>query len=182
MSTAPEFVAATDCLPPGRYAMEPADVEYSFVTRENFADSSTRAELWAEWNQHLTLLQTVTGNKISRAWISGSFVTAKTDPKDVDSTYFIESTDYDALDLEERGILESLIDMKWCHKRKMRIDPYLIPSVSGMQFWQLEREDLFSPTARECFQSIGLYDEMWGRLKAEENGLTVRRGYVEVLL
>ncbi|MFF9794530.1 DUF6932 family protein [Streptomyces bacillaris] len=74
MGTTPEFVADTDCLPPGRYAMGSADAEYSFVTREIFADSTTRAELWAEWDQHLTLLQTVTSNKISRAWISGSFV------------------------------------------------------------------------------------------------------------
>ncbi|MFG2757554.1 DUF6932 family protein [Streptomyces wuyuanensis] len=182
MSLAPEFVAATECLPPGRYAMEPAEVEQRFVTSEDFTESSTRASLWQEWNNHLTLLQTITGNRISRAWISGSFVTAKVDPKDVDSTYFMEASDYDALDVEERGTLQNLIDMKWCHKRGLRIDPYLIPAVSGMKFWQLEREDLFSQTARECFQSIGLYDEMWGRLKAEDDGLSRRRGYVEVLL
>ncbi|MEU5203278.1 DUF6932 family protein [Streptomyces pseudogriseolus] len=182
MTTAPEFVAATNCLPPGRYAMEPAGVERRFVTCEEFADSTTRAALWREWNEHLTLLETVTGNKIARAWISGSFVSAKIDPKDIDCTYFIESTDYDALDSEDREILQNLIDVKWCHKRRMRIDPYLVPLVSGLKFWQLEREDLFSPTARASFQSIGLYDEVWGRLKGEEDGLSRRRGYVEVLL
>ncbi|MFE5037648.1 DUF6932 family protein [Streptomyces sp. NPDC056683] len=182
MTTAPEFVASTNCLPPGRYALGLAEVEHRFVTCDEFADSTTRASLWREWNDHLTLLQTVTGNKITRAWISGSFASGKMNPNDVDSTYFIESSDYDALDDGEREILQSLIDVKWCRNKQMRIDPYLVPLVSSMKFWQLEREDLFSPTARASFQSIGLYDEVWGRLKSEDDGLSKRRGYVEVLL
>ncbi|MFF7966319.1 DUF6932 family protein [Streptomyces sp. NPDC007903] len=182
MTTAPEFVAGTNCLPPGRYAMQPADFERRFVTGEEFADSVTRSQIWAEWNEHLTFLHTVTGNKISRAWISGSFVSAKTNPKDIDVTYFIESSDYEALDEDERTIIQNLIDVKWCLQKRLRIDPYLIPARGSMKYWELERQDLFSPAARESFLLTGLYDEVWGRVKGQEDGLSIRRGYVEVLL
>lgn len=174
-------------LPPGRYATSLAELRSGFVLDERFAASGTRAGLWAEWEDHRALVDAVAGG-VSRVWVSGSFVTGRLDPTDIDVTYFLDARQYEGLSPEDKAYLEECTEVAWCQAHGMRIDPYLLTLPEEQPVWRLTRGG-FLPGAEGCYAGIGVHDELWQRCSEKDGfgpnpgtGPGRRRGYVEVLL
>ncbi|NDZ83654.1 hypothetical protein G3I19_35120 [Streptomyces sp. SID10853] len=184
MQGLPELNQATGLLPPGRYTANLDQLHTRFVAAPDFADSRTRKQLWAEWEQHRLIVEAVTGG-ISRLWLGGSFVSGKLDPGDIDVTYLLRAQTYDRLDRESLVALDELTDRVWCVEHDMRLDAYLIRLPEDVPFWQL-MPSLFTPLTNDSFRDIGLYDEVWQCARnpspSDDETGRLRRGYVEVLL
>lgn len=184
MNGLPEPDPDTGLLPPGRYAANLETLHAELVAAPHFTESTTRADLWAEWEQHRALVDLWT-SKIARIWLGGSFTSRKLDPSDVDVTYLIQAAAYDRLDEEAVGTIADLADRTWCLGHRMRVDAYVIRLPEDVPVWQLNPA-LFSEATNGSFRDIGLYDEIWQRTRSSPTGdgqaRMLRRGYVEVLL
>lgn len=166
------------CLPAGRYPLSLDVFESVFVQEGRFADSTSRGELLQEWSEHRQCMCAI-AHGVDSAWISGSFVTACVEPRDIDVTYFIGSSEYDSLDEEDRFYIENLRDPSWCKEQGWRVDSHLIVKYDDLEYWQLETPSVFSEHQRQAFMNLGLYDEVWRRNKGLPG--KARRGYVEVV-
>lgn len=60
----------------------------------HFPTSSSRSILYHEWRKYNELLRSVVGENF-RQWVNGSFVTQKTNPKDIDLVSFIPYRAYE---------------------------------------------------------------------------------------
>ncbi|CAM5543196.1 hypothetical protein GCM10010329_27600 [Streptomyces spiroverticillatus] len=174
----------TGLLPPGRYAADLQMLKSIFVSGPGFAGSTTRAELWNEWENHRSTVEAMTGN-IARIWIAGSFISSTLNPQDIDVTYLIPPDAYDQMDSETVDFLDQLTDRAWCVSHDMRIDSYALRLPDEMEFWTIT-PSLLTPESSQAFRDIGLYDEIWQRTRANSHGPgyagKLRRGYVEVQL
>ncbi|MFE2375467.1 DUF6932 family protein [Streptomyces sp. NPDC059398] len=184
MQGLPGLDQVTGLLPPGRYAAGIDQLHARFVASPDFAESATRKQLWAEWEQHRLIVDAVTGG-VSRLWLGGSFVSGKLDPGDIDVTYLLRAQTFDRLDRESLASLDELTDRAWCVKHNMRMDAYLVRLPEDVSFWQL-MPSLFTPLTNDSFRDIGLYDEDWQYARnsspSDSEADRLRRGYVEVLL
>ena len=85
---------------------------------EPFPASLSRATLFHEWGKYNRLLRSVIGEDF-RQWINGSFVTQKTNPKDIDLVSFIPYRAY------ERH--EAILDKFWSDAWEAEgIDAYIV--------------------------------------------------------
>ena len=75
-------------LPHGRWACTPADVEAAFVT----GHGPERAAIWQDWLTTLAVLKSLVGT-VPAAWLSGSFLSAKPVPGDIDSVFLVDAAD-----------------------------------------------------------------------------------------
>nr|WP_157411435.1 hypothetical protein [Actinoplanes rectilineatus] len=146
-------------------------------------DSTTRREIWKEWDAHRTILGALTG-EITRMWVGGSFVSEEPEPSDVDVTYLLPAEAFDRLDAATVTDLDDLTLRGWCVARGMRVDSYLVRLPEHRPVSQMITS-MMSQSDAASYRDIGLYDEVWQRVKptavTETPGL-LRRGYVEVLL
>lgn len=97
-----------DLLPHGRHRVDIADVEQRFVLDPQYSASSTRVEIWEQFGDALELLRGAV--RVHAAWLSGSFLTSKIDPQDVDALFLISGRDYLKADVPTRQIVDSFID------------------------------------------------------------------------
>ncbi|MGW3415483.1 DUF6932 family protein [Streptomyces sp. NPDC000888] len=175
----PELDLVTGLLPPGRYA---ANLDELYARLVVSTESATRQEIWEEWADHRAIVEAMAG-EITRMWVGGSFVSAKADPSDVDVTYLLRAQAYDRLDREALADLSDLTLRAWCVEQGMRVDAHLIRLPEDMPVTEM-LPSLLSKGTSESFRDIGLFDELWQRMRpASANGVPdgLRRGYVEVL-
>jgi hypothetical protein len=93
-------------LPSGRQQVTVEEFREAFVTR--FPQSKTRDQLFQRWLQHrASLLHLVS---VEKQWINGSFVTAKTDPADIDVVTFFDGDEADGMPAARQALLASLLD------------------------------------------------------------------------
>lgn len=85
-------------LPAGRYPTQVGEVERRFV--QMFPASPTRTDLYAGWRERRGLLFGVV--VVHSEWLDGSFVTAKSDARDVDVVTYIEASHLAALPIPDR--------------------------------------------------------------------------------
>jgi hypothetical protein len=97
-----------DLLPHGRHRVDIADVEGRFVLDPQFASSTTRVGIWEEFVDSLELLRSAV--RVHAAWLSGSFLTSKTDPEDIDALFFVSARDYARADVAERQVVDAFVD------------------------------------------------------------------------
>lgn len=178
MPQLPPFDVDTRCPPPGRYPMAWDEVHDSLVQAESFAASSTRHALWNELACHRAAVEAELGT-VERLWLSGSFVSSKLDPSDVDLSYLVDQVTYGEVDGDGIARLARLFDKEWCVKRGMRIDAYLLKLPATVRFRDLGVTGAMATGDAEVFQMLGLYDEIWQRCRTSDRH---RRGYVEVTL
>jgi hypothetical protein len=62
-----------------------------FVKGDAFSGSTTRQDVWSDWNDALALLRSAV--TVHAVWIGGSFTTAKLDPGDIDVTYIVNANE-----------------------------------------------------------------------------------------
>ena len=180
LSCLPSLDPETGLLPPGRYAASMDELYTALVTSTG---SAIRREIWEEWSTHRTMVETQVG-EISRMWVGGSFVSSKPDPSDVDVTYLVSASYYDALDHDTLVDLNDLTDAGWCAESGLRVDALILRLPKRLPVSQMAPSLLDSETS-ESFRDLGLYDEVCQAVKpASVHSVPseLRRGYVEVLL
>jgi hypothetical protein len=176
-------------LPVGRYLAHAGEVHATFVAAEEFASSQSRATLWEQWKTHVGLLEALMGRE-PRTWMAGSFVSSKLDPSDVDVFYGFDAEVFDRLDGADLAYVEQLCTRESCIKNfDLRIDAYFTRLPDRLSVDELRPQQMGERNL-QAFQSLGLYDEIWqrvrrvpstGRSSAASQGVT-RRGYLEVQL
>jgi hypothetical protein len=96
---------ATGYLPRGRHRVTEAEVKAGFVDRPDFSGSTTRSEVWDEYETGRDLLRRRV--RIHAIWIGGSFLTSKVDPNDMDALFIVSARDYGKLDGRGKAIVDS---------------------------------------------------------------------------
>ncbi|OBH55023.1 hypothetical protein A5687_03350 [Mycobacterium mantenii] len=176
----PPFANPTGALPVGRYLTTADEIHSRFVDNK----SARRQEVWDDWNKATTLLNSHL--PICAVWLSGSFLTQKDEPDDVDCVYWAEDTEIDRA--RTNPISATIIDV-FAQKDALRslvglrVDTFVVP-------WNC-CSDLANATIATAsyFQNRGHWDDFWQRMRSGGKGAAAvredalpRRGYLEVIL
>ena len=179
----------TGYLPRGRHRVTEADIHARFVAHADYAASTTRAEVWDEYELGRDLLASKV--RIHAIWIGGSFLTSKVDAKDLDALFIVSGRDYSKQDAAGRKVVESFI-------------PVPGPLGTPVRGHKLDRLDSFvltwsplspldpknAPDHKEYATWRGYWDDFWQRDRYHKpdgipavwkDALPVR-GYLEVEL
>ena len=160
-------------LPHGRWVCEPGDVEAAFV----HGLAPERQKIWDDWVQLTDTLRSKVG-RVPAAWLSGSFLTDKPVPGDLDSVYVVDVADYQAARLDPlRQQFVTVVAMNW-------VKPLLNISVDS---FILEWDPTPGPmrtSSPDYYSNRGYWDDLWVRQRDLDPRLESipRRGYVEVIL
>lgn len=184
----PPFVGGL--LPQGRYQCTQDEIEAFFVNDPAFAASKSRRAIWQHWQTGLNLLMNAV--TVHSAWIGGSFVTEKPNPRDIDVLFIVSEENRATRSVADRQIIESFIhrlpdpltrSLKPAHG--LLVDSYVInwsphnPTPAG------KLTPLHSAYATER----GYWDDWWTRKRLTAKGKPCvredalpKRGFLEVIL
>jgi hypothetical protein len=161
-------------LPLGRWSATPEEVEAAFVTGQ----STTRQQIWADWLELTSALREVAG-VVPAAWLSGSFVTDKADPGDVDSVYLIEWPILRTAhaDPQRASFIEVVARSGAKELFGLSVDSFIL------EWWPRTGTKRVGWT-RQYLEDRGYWDDLWSRQRSPDSRLDAmpRRGYVEVML
>lgn len=179
-------------LPLGRHSCDPDEAKALLVDNPLFEDSRTRAELWTNFERYLTIFLTLEdrysellpGPLVDRVWLGGSFVSAKRDPRNIDTTSFVNRAAHTAIRGKEgAGVFSKSRDYFLDEFKLSPLFVYYEPVVSVFKLDELE------DSQRAYLLSRGAWDDWWQRRRqdGERQAPTVetcepRRGYLEVVL
>lgn len=168
-------------LPLGRHPATTTEIDSEFVRASRFAGSSTRAQVWTDFQSAHRSLDSVL--PVLAAWIGGSFTTGKLDPDDVDVLWIIDGRRYPLLTTLQQQVLELFSRGPLLRARTgARVDSYVFP-------WEpIPRPAPYvDPAHRRLAVTRGYWDDWW--LRQPQSPRTApptaadtipRRGYVEV--
>lgn len=179
---------ANGVLPDGRHVCTEEDIRVAFVDHDDFASSKSRKALWRHWEAAVQLLSR--SSTVHRAWISGSFVTDKPSPRDIDATFLISGEDRLKRSVADRQVIESFehrvrdpLTGKPVPAHGMLVDSYIID-------WAPHHPDgdgKLSEPYSEYAMYRGYWDDWWSRARVTSKKLPPqradsfpRRGYLEV--
>lgn len=97
----------TGYLERGRHRMTEAEVHARFVGHADFAGSTTRPDIWDEYEIGRDLLRSKV--RVHAVWIGGSFLTAKVDANDMDALFIISASDFAGLDANGQRVVSSFV-------------------------------------------------------------------------
>ncbi|MEW1862772.1 hypothetical protein AB0399_20785 [Streptomyces sp. NPDC088194] len=192
----PSF-AANGFLPLGRYSVSFEEAEAMLVGAPEFQDSDTRQSLWDGLHAFLDpffTLEDAYGDVmdghtlIHRLWLGGSFVSAKTDPRNIDATLLI--------DVSAERAVRGRPGSKWLTTafqsrdnmlRKFGVSPV---RVGYQPVGHVFRPDRFTAEERTYFMERGVWDDWWQRCRLpgqtdrspSRESAAPARGYLEVRL
>ncbi|WP_405408643.1 DUF6932 family protein [Streptomyces sp. NBC_01124] len=192
----PSF-AANGFLPLGRHSLSVGEVEDMLVRAPDFQGSDTRQVLWDGLNNYLEpffaledlYADALDGRTlIHRVWLGGSFVSAKTDPGNIDATLLI--------DVEAERAVRGRPGSKWLTTafqsranmlRKFGVSPVRIGYQPVVHVFRPER---FTAEERTYFMERGVWDDWWQRCRLpgqtdfspSHESAAPARGYLEVRL
>lgn len=146
-------------LPTGRYLATIGEFEQRFVN--TFPSSATRAKIYEGWRRRREELQSIV--RVEQEWIDGSFVTGKSNPKDIDVVTFILAHEIDAIPISDR---QRVLELTCGNHPKIVFgcDSYLATVLP---------ED--HPFYNEFLRYRGYWDNQWSRSRTGS-----QKGYVEV--
>lgn len=159
-------------VPLGRWACTVEEVENMYV------QPGTREDLWSDWTTLTGALRALVGT-VPAAWLSGSFISEKEHPGDIDCLYVIDTDD--VLRVMNGGgldasLLTSMARGQVKHTLGLNVDSYILewcptpgPRADAPDSYYLTR---------------GYWDDFWGRLRNSDPRLESlpRRGYLEVVI
>lgn len=164
-----------DFLPHGRWACTLADVEASFVT----GHGPERAAIWLDWLKALALLKQLVGT-VPAAWLSGSFLSSKLVPGDLDSVFVVDAADlmaaHQALSPQEWSVVVDLAQ-GGAKTNGLNVDSFIL------EWWPTATPLDNAPA--EYYKRRGYWDDLWVRAKDPTDARLdsiPRRGYVEVMI
>lgn len=164
-------------LPHGRWACTPAEVEAAFVT----GHGPERAAIWQDWLTTLAVLKSLVGT-VPAAWLSGSFLSAKPVPGDIDSVFLVDAANlrsaHLALSPQEWSLVNTLAGGGGAKATLgLNVDSFIL------EWWPTPTPASSSP--QEYYLYRGYWDDLWVRAKDPADARlesVPRRGYVEVMI
>jgi len=176
---------STGFLPLGRYSSSLVEVEAQFVADTKWTTSATRAAIWEEFISATEQLRSVL--PVCSVWISGSFLTQKLNPDDIDVLYWCENRHISAI--PSTRVVDRLMLQKFA-RNELRSDLGLrIDSRVGEWHARPEPAFLNTPEDRAHIIARGFWDDFWQRARSGAKGAPAvradaipRRGYIEVML
>lgn len=180
----------------GRPSITMAEAELLLVNDSQFAGSTTRGEIWTKLLEYLGLfvaLEVKFKNELrgdsllSHMWLGGSFVSDKTDPRNLDLTLFVDVVARNKIKgLPGAGTLTKLISMS----RDSALRKYLVSPifVNYHKVPHLFDRSQFTTDEAEYFLERGRWDDWWQRVRTGSDpaptfeSCSPRRGYLEVKL
>lgn len=181
----PALETSTGFLPLGRYLTDLASVKAEFVSSPSYATSTRRSDIWDEFESATTELRRIV--PVCSVWISGSFLSVKSEPDDLDVMYWCEDRHIDAIDpgrTSDLQVLQAFAQNQLRAALGLRID-------TRIGYWHARPEPAFtnSPSDRQYTIMRGFWDDFW--LRTRSGGKTdppvradaiPKRGYLEVML
>lgn len=172
----PQFNPLTDALPAGRYRASLEDIQNRFSVNDH------RLQLWKEWETATELLRAHI--PVCAAWLGGSYFTAKNEPSDIDSVYFIDAHRLTSIDEEVKNILGVFAGGGLLMQHtSLRVDSYVVP-------WEANSTPhRANPDLAEYYENRGYWDDLWSKMRSGPKNVRPtrldahpRRGYLEVVL
>ncbi len=170
--TVPALVGGV--LPLGRWACTPSEVEHAFVQ----GSGGDRIDIWNEWRQVTEALRQAVG-AVAAVWMSGSFISDKRNPADIDCLYVVDTARLDTARPDPRA--RALIDVIGTSRVKsqygLRVDSYILE-------WTPYSGSTPPVGADNYLKFRGYWDDFWVRSRDTDPrlGSIPRRGYLEVIL
>lgn len=162
-------------LPLGRWSATIAEVEAAFVTGQ----SARRQEIWRDWLQ-LTEALRETLTAVPAAWLSGSFLTDKIEPRDIDCVYLVEIPVLLGAKVDSRkaDFLQAVATAGEVKRAfGLSVDSFILE-------WQPRPGVVRVPWAQQYRDDRGYWDDLWSRERSADSreDSVPRRGYLEVIL
>lgn len=165
-----------DRLPIGRFQCDFADAQTALLDEPRFLASQTRGTLWIELSAAVTKFRDIRC-KIPSIFLSGSFVTGKIDPTDVDAVFLVDFST-----IHSPATIDSLWKLVKMLNTRTKVQAFVIP------WWPTEDAQV-DPIALEYYQTRGKWDDFWQRdvAKPDRNPFLrhhafPERGYLEVVI
>lgn len=183
--------AVSGCIPPGRYGADLQEVRREFVEPYAAMPLSTRGALWKGLENYLIgwdEAQKKAGvNLLLGLWFSGSFITTRLSPEDIDLTAIYDGAAVSALEGKPGSKeLRKLAGLRHRDENKTRygVQVFPIPWRSIASTLHTEKLNLHDT---QYLVKLGALDDFWQRkppaLKGAPAAPSVKadRGYVEVM-
>lgn len=182
----PELVAGV--LPPGRHLCTESEIRARFVDDDEFATSPTRGSIWRDWQ---TGTQLLTGSVlVHTAWISGSFVSEKHDPSDIDVMFFVNRVDRAQRSVADKTVVESFVTRVQGSTPGTAVPAHGLSVDSFIVNWRpynAMSDGSLSPPYEKYATERGYWDDFWSRVRVTPKALPSAnadalpiRGYLEV--
>ena len=164
-------------LPRGRFCATVDSVEARYVTDEAYEGSTTREQVWSDFNDLLELIRRKKVH-VPAAFLGGSFVTSKLNPSDVDAALII---DVSRIRRQETfADLQAIVDDP--KASGLQVDAFLIQ-------WHPDGSELGGGDQLAYVQERSRWDDFWQRKVAKvdrqppqrHHSMPVR-GYLEVII
>jgi hypothetical protein len=179
----PVLDSESGLIPVGRYNVTLDDVKMYYVDDARFATSSTRAQIWSDFEEATRGLRSVV--PVVCVWIGGSFLTDKLDPDDIDLVYWCLDTEVSKVtDEKARRLLQCFALNSIRAITALRVDTHLC-------IWHMHPDAPNGPSPQhsEYVHLRGYWDDFWMRMRsgakdepAQLADALPRRGYFEVSL
>mgnify|MGYP001188826815 CR=1 FL=1 len=179
----PAIDATTGHLDVGRHGATLDELKARFVDAPEYAQSMTRRSIWSDFESATAGLR---GRlPVAWVWISGSFISTKLDPDDIDVIYWCEDVNLDSVsDLRDKFMIELFATNALRATFNLRVD-------SRIGRWHIRPEPGIQDTTEHhnYAKQRGFWDDFWLRRRSGPKGspavredALARRGYVEVFL
>lgn len=151
-------------LPAGRHPCTVEEVETSLV--DAIGASSSRRLIFDWWRMHRASLRHLM--PYGPQWVDGSFVTTKVDPGDVDLMTILDGPAFDALAIEVRWLVKSLVSGQYTRA-----------------FWRCDSYPVFRYPSGHPLHDAGeaalaYWADWWGHTRDTDPGGKQPKGYLEV--
>lgn len=163
-------------LPPGRVRAELDEI------RKTWGFNDHRRALLDELETFVDVLRTVI--PVNALWLSGSYLTGKENPNDIDAVFLVDHDRIARLESDASRRILTVEGLRILARTfSLRIDPYLLP-------WRARPATAVDDDVdRNCLRIRGYWDDFWMRMRTVPKGSTPtrqcalpRRGYVEVII
>lgn len=160
-----------------KYLLQPGRYPFSFdQVADHWGFNSHRQALLNGFRAFLGEVQSVI--PICAVWLSGSYLTAKETPGDLDATLVVPATELGNLQGADKLLVTPQGLQLLARKINVRVDAYVLP-------WQcIPQPDPNDPDHGRYLFTRGYWDDWWMRLRSTTptEGALPRRGYVEVIV
>ncbi len=164
-------LAESGYLPVGRYLAPAREVEERFVTNER------RVDLWNSLKKVMDLLEAALGKK-PHIWMSGSFLSAKEVPGDIDIVVLLDSSVVPRLSVPAQYLVDIIAHNMLKTEFDLDIDSFVLEVRSPEDASDAKRgskEDRY-------LHDRGYWDNLWSATRDEQGKLIpCTRGYLEVM-
>lgn len=157
------------------------EIQGIFVDDPRFASSKRRPLIWSNWLDANAMVSSVI--PILCMWVSGSFLTSKPEPDDVDCVYWVDDQHLPDVNSDPtRARLLQSIAQGGLQAQGINVDAFVLP-------WHMFHGSPTDPDSLGYLRNRGYWDDLWLRRRSGPKGAPSvrsdsfpRRGYLEVMV